>query len=84
MIMSVLYGTGGSQDSRRFDHRATDLKNGNAGPKLHWRLWEKSGFSVVLSDWVISPKNDDPHGLLGTETKLFLAYCLYIRPIFTE
>ena len=32
-------GVCGSRNSRRIGRRATDVKNGNAGPKLHWRLW---------------------------------------------
>ena len=53
-----LYGLCGSRNSRRFGRRATDLKNGNAGPKLHWRLWERSGFSALPSGRAYSGKND--------------------------
>ena len=48
ILINVLYGICGSRNSRRFGRRATDLKNGNAGPKLHWSLWEKCGFSALL------------------------------------
>ena len=53
-----LYGVCGSRNSRRFGRRATDAKNGNAGPKLHWRLWGKSGFSALLCDRGHVPKNN--------------------------
>ena len=39
-----VYGICGSRNSRRIGRRATDLKNGNAGPKLHWSLWENAVF----------------------------------------
>ena len=32
----------------------------NAGPKLHWRLWGKSGFSAFPFDRGCAPKNDTP------------------------
>ena len=64
--------------------RATDVKNGNAGPKLHWPVWEESGFSPLPSDRDISAKNYYPHGRVEVKTKQFLAYCLYVRPIFKE
>ena len=44
-----LYGVCGSCHSRRFGRRAIYVKNGNAGPKLHWRLWEKIEFSGLPS-----------------------------------
>ena len=43
----LLYGICGSRNSRRFGRRATSVKNGNAGTKLHWGLWGKSGFSAL-------------------------------------
>ena len=46
----TLYGLCGSRNSRRSVRRATDVKNGNAGPKLHWSLWEKSGFPALTRD----------------------------------
>ena len=39
-----VYGVCGSQNYHRFGHRAMDVKTGNAGPKLHRLVWEKSGF----------------------------------------
>ena len=39
---SVVYGICGSRN-----YRATDIKNGNAGPKLHWGLWEESSFFAL-------------------------------------
>ena len=45
-----LYGICGSRNYRRVGRRATEGKNGNAGPKLHWRLWEKKGFPAPLCD----------------------------------
>ena len=41
-------------------------------------------FLALPSDREFSAKNDYPYGHLGVETKLFLAYCLYFRPIFKE
>ena len=33
----------------QFRRCATDRKNGNAGPKLHWILWEEMGFLPLPS-----------------------------------
>ena len=41
---SFVYGVCGSRNYRRIGCRTTDVKNTNAGPKLHCCLWEKSGF----------------------------------------
>ena len=46
-MVTLVYGVCGSQNYRRLGRRATDVKTGNAGPKLHWRLWEKSGFPAL-------------------------------------
>ena len=79
-----VYGLCRSRKSRRIGRCATDVKNDNAGPKLHWRLWGKSGLSALSPDRDFSAKNYYPHGRLEVETKLFLAYCLYIRAILKE
>ena len=42
-LANLLYGVCGSGKSRQFGRRVTDVKTGNAVPKLHWSLWEKSG-----------------------------------------
>ena len=60
------------------------MKNGNARPKLHWRLSEQMGFLTLRSHREFSAKNDYPYGQLGVGTQLFLAYCMYFRPIFKE
>ena len=63
MIHAItLHGICGSEQSCRFGHHAMDLKNENAGPKYHWRLWKRSSFSVIPSDWDL---NDDPLVLSG-------------------
>ena len=41
-----LYRVCGSRKYRRFGRRATSVKNCNAGPKLHWRLWPYGGKAV--------------------------------------
>ena len=46
--------------------------------------WEKSGFSALPCDRDYSVKIDTLLWLFGALTKLFLAYCLYIRVIFKE
>ena len=38
---ATLYGVCGSRNYRRFGLRATDVKNGNAGPKLHWLTFSR-------------------------------------------
>ena len=50
--IALVYGVCGSRNHGRIGGRATDVKNGNAGPKLHWRLWGKSVFSALLCDKV--------------------------------
>ena len=55
-----IYRVCGSRHSRRFGRRATHVKTGNAGPKLHWSLWGESGFSALPFDWGYAPKNDTP------------------------
>ena len=45
-----LYGRCESRNYCRIGRHATDVKNGNAGPKLHWRLWEKSGFPALAGE----------------------------------
>ena len=45
-----VYGICGSRNYRRFGRRATDVKKGNAGPKLHWCLWDKSGLLYLTLD----------------------------------
>ena len=59
-LFDNLYGSCGSRNYRRIGRRATDLKNGNAGPKLHWLVWEESGFSALPSDRGISAINVNP------------------------
>ena len=83
-ITGGINGGCGSPNCGRIGRRAVGVKNGNAGPKLHWRLWERRGFLALPSDWEFSAKNDYPYGPLGVETQLFLAYCLHFRPIFKE
>ena len=79
-----IYGGCGSRNYRRFGRRATDVKNGNAGPKLHWLVWEKSGFLALARklDFLVENKVHD--GNTWAKIKLFLAYCLYFRAIFKE
>ena len=43
-----------------FGRRATAAKNGNAGPKLHWRLWEKCGFLALPFGRSYAVKSDTP------------------------
>ena len=59
-------------------------KTGNAGPKLHCLVWEKSGFSALLCELYFLAENKSHDGDIWAKIKLFLAYCLYIRPIFKE
>ena len=61
---------------RRIGRRATDVKNGNAGPKLHWRLWEKGCFPDLAGERYFSEENEGHGGDIWAKTKLFLAYCL--------
>ena len=52
-----IYGSCGSRNYRRIGRRATDMKNGNAGPKLHWLVWEESGFSALARKWYFLLQN---------------------------
>ena len=74
--MPLLYGICGSRNYRRFGRRATAVKTGNAGPKLHWLVWEKSGFLALPSERYILAENKAHVGDIRAEIKLFLAYCL--------
>ena len=60
------------------------MKNGNAGPKLHCHLWQKSSFPALARKWHFLVENKEHDGGVCTKRKLFLAHCLYIRPIFKE
>ena len=71
-----LYGLCGSRNYRRFGRRATDVKNGNAGPKLHWLVWEKRGFQALLCERYFLTENKGHDGDIWANIKLFLAYCL--------
>ena len=71
-----LYGLCGSRKYRRFGRRATDVKNGNAGPKLHWLVWEKRGFQALLCERYFLAENKGYDGDIWAKIKLFVAYCL--------
>ena len=43
----LVYGSCGSRKYSRIGRHATDVKNGNAGPKLHWLVWQESGFPAL-------------------------------------
>ena len=79
-----VYGVCGSRNTRRFGRRATDVTNGNAGPKLHWLVWEKSGFPALARKLYFLVENKGHDGGIWAKGKLFLAYCLYIRSIFKK
>ena len=79
-----VYGVRGSPNSRRFGRRATDVKNGNAGPKLHWLLWEKSVFPALHCEQYFLAENKCHDREIYAKSKLFLAYCLYIRAILKK
>ena len=78
-----LYGVCGSRNYRRFGRRATDVKTGN-GPKLHWLVWEESCFPALPCERYFLAENNGHDGNTWAQIKLFVAYCLYIRPIFKE
>ena len=59
---SLLYGSCGSRKYRRFGRRAADVKNGNAGPKLHWLVWERSGFPALPCEWYFLAENNGHDG----------------------
>ena len=61
---TTVYGVCGSRNYCRFGHRATDVKNGNAGHKLHWWLWEKNSFSVLPLEPYFLAKNKGHNGNL--------------------
>ena len=84
LLMPLVYGGCGSRNHRRFGRRATDVKNGNAGPKLHWLVWEKSGFLALASKLDFLVENKVHEGNTWAKIKLFLAYCLYFRAVFKE
>ena len=65
-----------SGKSRRFVHHATDVKNGNAGRKLHCSLWEKSGLLDLTRDLYCLAENKGHGEDVWDKQKLFLAYCL--------
>ena len=75
-IQCWLYGLCGSRNYRRFGRRATDVKNGNAGPKLHWLVWEKRGIPALLCERYFLAENKGHDGDIWAKSKLFLAYCL--------
>ena len=76
MYLLVVYGSRGSRNYRRFGRRATDVKNRNAGPKLHWCLWQKGSFPALARKQYFLVENNGPDGVIWDERKLFLAYCL--------
>ena len=47
---SILYGLCASRKYRRIGRRTADVKNGNAGPKIHWRLWVKGSFPALAGE----------------------------------
>ena len=57
------------------------MKTGNAGPILHWRLWQKNSIPSLLHEQYFLADNKHDGDMLA-KRKLCLAYCLYIRPIF--
>ena len=62
--LSTLYGVCGSQNYRRFGSRATDMIISNAGPKLHWRVWEKGGFLTLTLDPYFLANNNGHNGYI--------------------
>ena len=60
-------GVCGSRNSRRIGSRATDVKIGNASPKLHWRLWEKNGFLSLARKRYFLSDNEDRDGEIWTK-----------------
>ena len=69
--MLHLYGICGSRNSRRFGRRATSVKNGNAGPKLHLGLWGKSVFSALPYARGYVPKIEILFDFLGPKLNFF-------------
>ena len=62
LIEISLYGSCGSRNYRRIGLRATDVKNGNAGPKLHWLVWEKSSFPALPRERYFLAENNSHDG----------------------
>ena len=60
------------------------MKHGNAGPKLHWLVWEKSGFPALAGERYFLAYHKAYGGDIWAKGKLFLAYCLFIRAILKE
>ena len=52
LCCSKVYGVCGSRNYRGFGRRATDVKTGNAGPKLHWLAG--MGEKVVLWPFLVN------------------------------
>ena len=52
------------------------VKKGNAGPKLHGSLWEKSGFLALACKRYFLVENKRHDGSIWAKRKLFLTYCL--------
>ena len=71
-----VYRICGSGKSSQFGRRATDVKTGNAGPKLHWLLWQKSCFPALTRVRYLIADIKGHGGDLWALTRLFLAYCL--------
>ena len=65
-----------SHNFRRIGRRATDVNNRNAGPKLHWRLWEKGRLSALAVEQYFSEENKGHEGDIWAKSKPFPAYCL--------
>ena len=56
------YGICGSRNYRRFGRRAADVKTENAGPRLHWLVWEKSGFLAFPCERYFLAENNGHDG----------------------
>ena len=76
VCLHLLYGICGSRNYRRFGRRATDVKKGNAGPKLHWLVWEKGGFPALPCERCFLEDTKGQNGNIWAQSKLFLDYCL--------
>ena len=74
--LQSLYGVCGSRNYHRIGRRASDVNNANAGPKLHWGLWEKSGFPALPRERDFLADNKGNDGVFWANRQLFLAYCL--------
>ena len=60
--VNSIYGGYGSRNYRRIGRPAMDLKNRNAGPKLHWHQWEKSVFPALPHERYFSADNKGHDG----------------------